>query len=95
MHDVCTQFGVIDRVVVRSFGAGVICLLRGLLGIHAQLLAHGGKNDDVDVLAILREELVDLLADFTVGDLDIVLGVAAIAHEREETVVSDIELQNA
>ena len=45
------------------------------------------------VLAVLGKELVDLIADFTVGNLDIVLGGAIVGHEGEEAVVGDIELQ--
>jgi hypothetical protein len=44
------------------------------------------------VLALLGEELVDLVANFTIGNLDIVLGGAVVGHEGEETIVSNIEL---
>lgn len=44
------------------------------------------------VLAVLGEELVDLVTDFSVRNLDIVLGGAVLGHEGEETIVSDIEL---
>lgn len=44
------------------------------------------------VLALLGEELVDLVANFTIGNLDIVLGGAIVGHEGEETIVSNIEL---
>lgn len=45
------------------------------------------------VLALVNEELVDLVAGFALGELDIVLGGAVVGHEGEETVVSYIELQ--
>lgn len=44
------------------------------------------------VLAILSEHLVDLVTDLTVWDLDVVLGGAVLRHEGEETVVSNVEL---
>lgn len=44
------------------------------------------------VLALLSEELGDLVTNFTVGELDVVLGGAVIVHEGEETVVSDVDL---
>lgn len=44
------------------------------------------------VLLLLLEELVDLVTDFTVGELDIVLGVAVVVHEGEETIVGDVKL---
>ena len=44
------------------------------------------------ILAVFGEELVDLLANFVVGELDVVLGGAVLGHEVEETVV-DVDLQ--
>jgi hypothetical protein len=44
------------------------------------------------VLALLGEELVDLVANLTLGELDIVLGRAVLRHEGEETVVSNVKL---
>jgi hypothetical protein len=44
------------------------------------------------VFAILLEELPDLVASLTIGDLDIVLGRPIVGHEREKVIVSDIEL---
>ena len=45
------------------------------------------------VLLLSPEQAVDLLADLTIGHLDIILGVTIIVHEGEETIVRDIELQ--
>jgi hypothetical protein len=45
------------------------------------------------VLAILLEELPDLVAGLTVGNLDIVLGGSVVRHKGEEVVISDIELR--
>jgi hypothetical protein len=44
-----------------------------------------------DVLAIV-EHLPDLVANFAVWELDVILGVASIVHEREEVIIGDIEL---
>jgi hypothetical protein len=44
------------------------------------------------VLAVLGEELADLVADLAVRELDILLGGAVVGHEGEETVVSNVEL---
>jgi hypothetical protein len=70
---------------------GDLTLVGGLLGFHSALLAHGGENNNVGVLLLLLEELGDLLANLVVGKRDIVLGVTVIGHEREETVVGDVE----
>lgn len=45
-------------------------------------------------LLLNLEQLVNLLANLSIGDLDIVLGVAIIVHEGEETIVGDIDLYN-
>lgn len=44
------------------------------------------------VLLLLGEELADLLANLTIGDLDIVLGVAVIGHQGQEVIIGDVEL---
>lgn len=51
-----------------------------------------GRIELTGVLAVLGEELADLVANLAVGELDIVLGGAVVGHEREETVIGDIEL---
>lgn len=45
-----------------------------------------------DVLAILSEHLVDLLSNFALRDLAIVLGIAVLGHEGQEAVVGDVQL---
>ena len=40
------------------------------------------------------EELLDLVADFAVGNFDVVFSGAVVGHEGEETIVSDIKLQS-
>jgi len=77
---------------VTADGECASCLTaRSFLGINGSLLTHGGENDDVSVLALISEQLVDLVANFTLRNLDIVLGGAVIGHEGEETIVGDIE----
>ena len=44
------------------------------------------------ILLLGLEQLLDLLANFTLWDFDIVLGGAIIRHKGQEAVVSDIEL---
>lgn len=44
------------------------------------------------VLLLLLEELVDLVADLTVGNTDIVLGITVFVHEGEETIIGDVKL---
>jgi len=61
------------------------------LGFNGSLLAHSGEDDNVGVLLLNLEELVDLLTNFSIGDLDIILGLTIISHQGEETVIGDIE----
>ena len=44
------------------------------------------------VLLLSPEQAVDLLADLTIGHLDIILVVTIIVHEGEETVIRDVKL---
>lgn len=44
------------------------------------------------VLALILEELGDLVSGLSIGNLDIVLGGAVVGHEGEEAIVSDVEL---
>lgn len=44
------------------------------------------------ILLISLEELGDLVTDFAIRDLDVVLGVAVVAHQRKEAIIRDIEL---
>jgi hypothetical protein len=45
------------------------------------------------VLAVLLEELLNLVTDLTIWDLDIVLGGAVVVHEGEKIVIGDVELE--
>jgi len=68
-----------------------LTLLGSLLGLNSSLLAHGSQDDNVGILLLGLEEAEDLLANLTIGHLDIILGVAVVAHEGEEVIVRDIE----
>ena len=44
------------------------------------------------VLALVGEELANLVADLTIWDLDVVLLLAVVGQEVEEAVLGDVEL---
>jgi len=76
---------------MKTASSSNIHLFRSLLGIDGNLLAHGSEDNDVGVLALISEELLDLVASFTIGDLNIVLGAAILRHEGEKAVVLDVK----
>ena len=51
-------------------------------------------NEHTCILFFLTEKFSDLVTDFALGNLDIVFGVAIIGHQRQEAVISDIELHH-
>jgi len=75
----------------QSPGTQLLHLFGSLLAVNGNLLTHGGENDDVNVLALISEELLDLVSALSVWDLDVVLGGAIVGHEGEEAIVGDIE----
>lgn len=44
------------------------------------------------VLLLNLEELVDALANLTLGELDVVLGDTIVGHQGEEAIVRDVDL---
>lgn len=46
-----------------------------------------------DVLALINEELVDLVTNLTIGELDVVLGGAVVRHEGKETILRNVDLR--
>jgi hypothetical protein len=44
------------------------------------------------ILLLLTEELGDLIANFTLWNLDVVLGSTVLGHKREKAVVGDVKL---
>lgn len=66
------------------------CLLVG----NGLLLTHSGDNGDKEILAVIEAGL-DLLADITIGNLDIILGSTVLSHEVKETIVNvDLRPEN-
>lgn len=61
--------------------------LRSVLEGEAVFLAHGRDDGDHEILAIVEGGL-DLVAELTVGDTDVVLGVTVVGHQVQETVVN-------
>ena len=45
------------------------------------------------ILLLFSEHFGDLVTNFTVWDLDIILGATIFRHQREETIISDIKLE--
>ena len=45
------------------------------------------------VLALLGEELVDLVTNLAIGKLDVVLGGAVVRHEGKETILRNVDLE--
>ena len=44
------------------------------------------------ILSLLCKKLLDLVLDFALRELDIVLGGTVIRHERKEIIVGNVEL---
>jgi len=47
------------------------------------------------ILLVSGEKLVNLLSNLSIGNLDIILGLAIISHQGKETIIGDIELDAA
>lgn len=60
-------------------------------GIDSSFFTHSSENDDVGILSLICKELCDLVVDFALRKLDIVLGGTIIRHERKETIVGNVE----
>jgi len=68
------------------------CLTAGsFLGFNGGLLAHCSENNDIGILLFFGEKLGDFLADFSIRNLDIILGLTVISHQRKEAVIGDIK----
>ena len=44
------------------------------------------------VLLLSAEKLLNLVTNFTIRNLDIVLGLSVISHKGEETIIRDVKL---
>ncbi len=60
--------------------------LGSLLVGDGLLLAHGGNNGDKKILALVKVSL-DLIAELTLRDLDIVLLVGVSVEQVKETII--------
>lgn len=60
--------------------------LRSFLEGDSSLLTHGSNDRDDQVLTVVELGL-DLVTQLTVWDLDIILGVTVVGHQRQETIV--------
>lgn len=40
------------------------------------------------------EELLDLVANLSIRNLDVIFGCAVIGHERKKIIISDIQLES-
>jgi len=74
-----------DRIRL-VLGHLILTLRGGLLDRHGLLLAHSADDRDEQVLSIL-EVLLNLLAQITFRDLDVVLGDTFLGHQVEETII--------
>lgn len=52
-----------------------------------------GNAELTGILALISEQLLDLVANLAIRNLDVVLGGAVIGHKGEEAIVSHIELR--
>ena len=57
------------------------------------MYTESGLTELTGILLLLSENFVDLVTNFTIWYLDIILGASIIRHQREETVIGDIELE--
>ena len=82
-----------SRGIEKYTRATRLAALGRLLEGDGLLLAHGGDDSDKEILAVLKGSR-DFRSDVTVRDLDVVLGVAILVHQVEETIV-DIDLMRS
>jgi hypothetical protein len=68
-----------------------LALIRSLLPGHSLLLAHSRYDGDKQVFSVI-ESTLNLGAEFTFRDLDVVLGITILQHQIEETIVNIDEL---
>jgi len=64
---------------------------RSFLCFDGSLFTHSSEDDNVSILLFLGEQLGNLLANFSLGNLDIILSFTVISHQGQEAVVGDIE----
>jgi len=61
-----------------------------LLSIDSKLLTHSSENNDIGLL-LRVEKIADLLSNFSVWQLNIILKITTLRHQGEEIIIGDIE----
>lgn len=64
---------------------------RGFFRFDRNLFTHGGENNNISVLLLCSEETINLIADFALWDLDIILSIAVVRHQGQKAVAGDIK----
>jgi len=64
---------------------------RSLLGFNCSLLTHSCKNNDVGVLFFIGEKFVNLVTNFSIRNLDIILSLTIVSHQGKEAIVGNVE----
>jgi len=62
----------------------------GFFRIYSTLLTHGSQDDNDEVLSFPKI-LCDLLAEVTIGDLNIIFGATVISHQGEEIIIGNVK----
>ena len=57
---------------------------------HIILVLRGGSL--TGILLFLAEELVDLVANFTLRNFHIIFSIAGLGHEGEKAIIGNVEL---
>jgi len=84
-------FVVDQRQLFLGFRRWLLCLFWSFFGINSSFFTHSSEDDDIGILAVLLEQLFDLVTDITLWNLDVVLSRSVVRHKGEETVIGDIE----
>jgi hypothetical protein len=66
-------------------------LTGSFFGINSSFFTHSSENNDVGILSLVCKGLCDLISDFALRELNIVLGGTVIRHERKETIIGNVE----
>ena len=80
---------------------------RGFFRFDRNLFTHGSENNNIcyrqesgrlevvlltSILLLCSEETINLIADFALWDLDVILGIAIVRHQGKKAVAGDIKL---
>lgn len=75
-----------ERPAIKAW-SHLLATLRSLLGGQSMLFTHSGDDGDENLLSVV-EKLLDLVTDFTLGDLDIVLSSTGLVNQVHESVIN-------